>query len=50
MPRTAVLVWGGEEYEAALTPDGAGSFAVVSLAVLEAAGAPAEGFALRLLT
>lgn len=49
MPRAAVLVWGGQEFEAALSPDGAGHFSSVPLAVLEAAEAPAEGFALRLL-
>ena len=49
MPQAAVLVWGGKEFEAMLTPDGNGSFPAVPLAVLEAAEAPAEGFALRLL-
>lgn len=49
MPRAAVLIWGGEAFEAVLTPDGDGAFPAVPLAVLEAAGASAEGFALRLL-
>lgn len=49
MPAAAVLAWGGQECETALSPDGDGRFGPLPLAPLEAADLSAQTFSLRLL-